>query len=171
MQRKLATLALGVLILASPVFVSAQTVNNSTSVSGLIQLYTQLLQLLESEIASLTAETQLSVQPPPTATTVPAITATTGLSATIGTPLTASLTANGANSSSVAAGTSVNYVWASTYATSAHSTFTVDSADACGDQPGVNYPWTADTLNGSNAGATQSCHAGHTYTITFYADY
>ncbi len=78
---------------------------------------------------------------------------------------TASLSAT--PSGPIMASTTINYTWSSTNAVSATSYYTIDTADTCGNVPGVQHPWVATTTAGTFQATIFPCQAGHTYTITY----
>ncbi|MEK7068913.1 MAG: fibronectin type III domain-containing protein, partial [Patescibacteria group bacterium] len=85
---------------------------------------------------------------------------------------TVAFTANGANDITVRVGDTINYVWSSTGATSAASTFTQDSSN-CGRNGTGPFPWSVgygDSPNGARSAVlTNACHAGHTFVVTYTA--
>jgi hypothetical protein len=82
----------------------------------------------------------------------------------------ATFTANGSQFITIAAGSSITYVWNATNAVSAHSSFTVDTTDSCGYSAGTTYNWGVTSLSGSSSGAPLPCQIGHSYTITYFVD-
>ena len=87
---------------------------------------------------------------------------------TVTQPLSASLTANGGASLDVWAGNSITYVWSSTGAVRASSTYTVSpAADSCGSGGTGPFPWVANSLAGLTTATVADCQRGHSYTITY----
>lgn len=82
--------------------------------------------------------------------------------------VTASLTINGGVAASIVVGDQANYVWSSTGAVSAASTYTVDST-GCGLTSTGPFPWVANTLQGSNSNPQTDCQGGHSYVVTYTA--
>jgi plastocyanin len=72
---------------------------------------------------------------------------------------TATLTANGAHSLTVKAGSTINYAWSSSGAVAAVSFYTVDG--------GPPAAWVANSLSSSVSGTVASGQVGHTYVITY----
>jgi len=72
---------------------------------------------------------------------------------------TATLTANGAHTLTVAAGSTINYAWSSAGAADAVSFYAVDG--------GSPVSWVANSLSGNVSATVAPSQAGHTYTITY----